>query len=155
MESDRRLQIQRSLRSLAESYKATVELMEQTVAMICDQGPRGTFANTTADPLLQNTITIRNLIIDPSLFSVTFRGKVCFLGNSYPFKFLCRLALRPNAYVAYEILLAEVWRGTRSDAAVRSAAKILRTRLRRAGLPEIANAIDGSVRRHYSLKLAA
>lgn len=155
MESDRRLQIQRSLRTLAESYKATIELMEQTVAMICDQGAAHSFANANFDPLLQNTITIRNLTIDPSLFSVTFRGKVCFLGNSYPFKFLCRLALRPNVYVAYEILLAEVWRGTRSDAAVRSAAKILRFRLRQAGLTELANAIDGSVRRHYSLKLVA
>jgi DNA-binding winged helix-turn-helix (wHTH) protein len=87
--------------------------------------------------------------------SVTFQGKDCFLGNTLPFKFLSHLARRPNAYVSYEDLLADVWRGVRSDSAVRSVVKALRARLRRAGLDGLADAIDGTVAGHYALKLPA
>jgi DNA-binding response OmpR family regulator len=154
MEARRRDQIQQSLRNLAESYRVTMELMEQTLAMLCEElsldavayfqarsGPRVAQAEQSG------------FRIDPAVLSVHFRGKVCFLGNTLPFKFLCRLAQRPNAYVTYEDLLAEVWEGVRSDDAVRSVAKALRRRLRQAGLGELANAIDGTAPSHYALKL--
>lgn len=154
METRRRDQIQHSVRTLAESYRATMELMEQTLGMLCEElaldpvtyfqalpGPR----SAPAEPA--------GFMIDPGVLSVHFRGKVCFLGNTLPFKFLCRLAQRPNTYVSYEALLSEVWEGVRSDDAVRSVAKTLRNRLRQAGLADLADAIDGTVPGHYALKL--
>ena len=37
MDLHRREQIQRSLRSLAESYAATIELMQQTFGLLCEE----------------------------------------------------------------------------------------------------------------------
>ncbi|MFL5329207.1 MAG: hypothetical protein ACJ8C4_09845 [Gemmataceae bacterium] len=91
--------------------------------------------------------------IDRSRLTVAYRGKTCFLGNTLAFRFLVHLARRPDAYVAYEDLLSEVWRGMRTDSAVRSVAKTVRHRLRAAGLSELASAIDGSVARHYRLRI--
>jgi hypothetical protein len=154
METRRRDQIQRSLRSLAESYRATMELMEQTLALLCEELSLGPLTYFQARPGLRpDPAAEPGLRIDPALLSVHFRGKACFLGNTLPFKFLCRLARRPNTYVTYEDLLSEVWEGVRSDDAVRSVAKTLRGRLRRAGLADLAGAIDGSVPGHYALRL--
>jgi hypothetical protein len=83
----------------------------------------------------------------------TSGGKTCFLGNTRPFRFLARLAQRPNAYIPYEDLLSDVWQGLLSDSAVRSVAKALRQRLRQAGLGDLADAIDGTVAGHYTLRL--
>ena len=81
-------------------------------------------------------------------------GRTCFLGNSLHFRLLGRLAQRPNSYFSYEDLFARVWDGgVRSDDAVRSVVKRLRRALRRAGLGDLAKAIDGSVPGHYALKL--
>jgi DNA-binding response OmpR family regulator len=154
MQPQRREKIDRSLRVLAESYRSMMEVMENTLALLCEE--------LHLDPLtyLKTRPTVRaahasgqNLAVDPGLLSVTFRGKVCFLGNTLPFRFLYHLAQRPNRYVDYEELLAEVWQGTVSDSAVRSVVKTLRRRLRRAGLPDLAEAIDGTARGHYALKL--
>jgi DNA-binding response OmpR family regulator len=155
MEPRRREQIQRSLRSLAESYRATMGLMEQTLALLCEElslDPLTYFQTRSLSEPAQASQP--GLLVDPSVLSVTFRGKVCFLGNTLPFKFLRRLAQRPNTYVTYEDLLAEVWQGVRSDEAVRSVAKTLRNRLRRAGLADLAAAIDGTVPGHYALRLS-
>jgi hypothetical protein len=37
MDTDRRDQIRRSLSSLADSYAATMELMEQTLSLLCEE----------------------------------------------------------------------------------------------------------------------
>jgi len=152
----RREQIQRSLRSLAESYSATMHLMEETLSLLCDELALDpvTYFRTRPVPATGDASTGK-LKIDPALLTVTCRGKVCFLGNTLPFKFLVLLARRCNTYVAYDDLLAEVWEGDiRSKEAVRSVAKTLRSRLRQAGLRDVADAIDGTVRGHYALKLA-
>jgi DNA-binding response OmpR family regulator len=70
-----------------------------------------------------------------------------------PLKLFERLARRPNQYLSYERLLDEVWEGTRSFSAIRSVVKTLRGRLVKAGMADLADAIDGSVYRHYGLKL--
>lgn len=154
MNTKRRDLIQRSLRGLAESYTATMDLLEQTLSLLCDE--------LALDPLTYFR-TRRNLsrpepgpehfITDPSFFTATFRGKTCFLGNTLPFKFLGRLARRRNTYVTYEDLLFEVWENRRSDSAVRSVAKTLRRKLRQAGMSDLAAAIDGTVPGHYALRL--
>ena len=85
--------------------------------------------------------------------AVAYRGRECFLGNSLGLRLLARLADRPDRYVSYDDLLADVWDGGhRSDAAVRSVVRDLRRRLRAAGLGDLAAAIDGSVSGHYALR---
>jgi DNA-binding response OmpR family regulator len=152
MKTDRRERIQRSLRNLAESHVATIELLEEAMALLSDEfslDPLTFFhRSSTADKKTPQ------FAIDRSMLSVRFGDRTCFLGDSYPFKFICRLARSANTYVSYQDLIAEVWQGDRrEDCTVRSTVKMLRKRLRAAGMKELADAIDGSVRRHYGLKL--
>jgi len=155
METHRREQIQRSLRSLAKSHAAQMALLEEMLDLVCKEyslDPSSYFLRTPFSSSLQsNKLSLR---VDRGLFSVTFQGKECFLGNTFPFKFLSHLAQQPNKYVSYEELLADVWQGVRSDSTVRSAVKTLRSKLRQSGLADLATAIDGSVFGHYALKLA-
>jgi hypothetical protein len=152
MTPDRREQIRRSLACLAESYTATMSLLEQTLALLCEElslDPLTYFRTQPASPG-----GYPGLVVDPKTLVVNFDGRTCFLGNTLPFRFLARLAQRPNRYFSYEELLADVWDGCRrSDASVRSVVKVLRRRLREAGMGQLAHAIDGTVPGRYALKL--
>jgi DNA-binding response OmpR family regulator len=155
LDTRRREQIQRSLRSLADCYAATLETMEQNLTLLGDE--------LTLDPLTYFRTRVRAqgpspgpqpLRIDPNRRTVYFRGRTRFLGGRLPFRLLGRLARRPNTFVSHEDLLEDVWDGAvRSDDAVRSAVKALRQRLRPAGLGDLADAIDGTVPGHYALRL--
>jgi DNA-binding response OmpR family regulator len=92
-------------------------------------------------------------IIDRTTFTVHWGGKSCFLGNTLPFKFLERLARRPNQLVPYDQLLDDVWQCCRSREAMRSVVKVLRQKLGQAGMENLAVAIDGMTPRHYGLML--
>jgi DNA-binding response OmpR family regulator len=153
MEKLRREQIQKSLASLAQSYAATMEIMEQTLELLCTELSLDPLSYLKGHSFSPADLSRRQLKIDPALLSVTFDGKTCFLGNTYPFKLLSRLAQRPNTYVPHHDLLSDVWRGTRSEEAVRSVVKTLRIKLRDAGLHDLADAIDGRSPGHYALKL--
>lgn len=155
METPRRTQIQRSLSSLAQYYAASLRLLEETSELLREEFAMDPFSYFQKHTRTAAPADRADFRIDRTLLSVTFQGRVCFLGNTYPFKVLCHLAERLNAYVPYEDLLAAVWGGVRSDAAVRSVVKTLRARLRRAGLAGLADAIDGTAAGHYALKLAA
>ncbi len=154
MDNRRLEQLHCSLRSLVDQYRATIELMEGALALLNDElalDPLTYFQTRTSLPAAEPGKAPP--LIDRASFSVNFRGKTCFLGNHLPFQFLARLAERPNAYVSYEDLLADVWGRTVSDSSVRSVAKELRQRLRRGGLADLADAVDGSEAGHYALKL--
>lgn len=154
MQPQRREKIDRSLRVLAQTYRSMIEVMENTLALLCEEfqlDPLTYFK--THSPARPALVADDNLAVDPALLSVTFRGKVCYLGNTLPFRLLYHLAQRPNRYIDYEELLTEVWQRTVSDSSVRSVVKTLRSRLRQAGLADLANAIDGTARGHYALKL--
>jgi DNA-binding response OmpR family regulator len=98
--------------------------------------------------------TVHSITIDQAMLSVVFQGRSCFLGNTLPFKFVGCLASRPNIYVPYQHLLSDIWNGgLRSDAAIRSVVKTLKNKLRQANMGKLADSIDGSVPRHYALKL--
>src|SRR5262245_47708275 len=112
MNSHRREQIQRSLRSLADCYAATLEVMEHTLALLGDE--------LTLDPLTYFRTRVRvhdpapglqPLVIDPARRTVHFRSRTCFLGGRLPFRLLARLARRPNTFVSHEDLLDDVWEG--------------------------------------------
>ena len=64
-----------------------------------------------------------------------------------------RLACRPNQFLSYKSLRDGIWDDCESDAAVQSAVKVLRRKLNVAGMADLAAVIDGSISRHYALKL--
>jgi DNA-binding response OmpR family regulator len=153
MDAERREQLKRTLRNLARAHAATIELMEQALALVSEElalDPHVYFHTRTVEKAQRSSNALH---VNYELLSVDFRGRSCFLGNTLPFRLFARLAQRPNAYLTYEELFAEVWQCDRSDAAVRSAVKRLRSAFRRAGMAELADAIDGSVPGHYAFKL--
>lgn len=86
-------------------------------------------------------------------FSVRWGNRTCRLGNTLGFKVLERLAQRPGLYLHYDSLMDEFWDRHTSPEAVRSTVKVLRRKLRAAGMGDLAKAIDGSNSHHYGLKL--
>lgn len=92
-------------------------------------------------------------IVDHTTFTVHWGGKTCYLGNTLPFKLFERLARRPNQLVHCDQLLDDVWQCCRSREAMRSVVKVLRQKLVRAGMKDLARAIDGTTARHYGLML--
>lgn len=155
MDSHRREQIRHTLRNLAASQAATAELMEQALNLLNEEFSLDpfTYFHRETSPLAA-PIRTPQFQIDPRLLSVTFHGKTCFLGNTYPFRFLLYLAHKRNTYVTHQELFETVWEGIRSEEALRSTVKMLRKKLREVGLTHLANAIDGSAYGHYVLNLA-
>jgi hypothetical protein len=154
METDRRESIRLSLRSLAEAHSATLVVLTRTYELLCRElalDPLDYFEHRRAEPSPPAPAACP--VIDRSRFTVSFRGRTCCLGNTIPFRFLARLAGRPNRYASHEDLIEDVWGGECSDDALRSVVKNLRRRLRGAGLGEVADAIDGSQPGHYALRL--
>ncbi|MBN1909327.1 MAG: helix-turn-helix domain-containing protein [Pirellulales bacterium] len=92
-------------------------------------------------------------IADRTTFAVHWHGKSCYLGNTLPFRFFERLARRPNQLIPCDQLLDDVWQCCRSREAMRSVVKVLRQKLSRAGMVDLAKAIDGTTARHYGLIL--
>lgn len=95
----------------------------------------------------------RSSIIDEATFSVRWANRTCRLGNTVAFRLLARLARRPNLFLSYESLRNGIWDDCESDAAVQSAVKVLRRKLKGAGMTDLAAVIDGGVSRHYALML--
>ena len=80
----------------------------------------------------------------------------CFLGNGLAYKLFVQLLGQANQFVSYDQLRSEVWSNQiRTHGAIRSAAKVLRTKLRQAEMQDLAEAIDGSVPEHYSFRWPA
>jgi DNA-binding response OmpR family regulator len=150
MDERKREQIRRTLRNMAEAHASMIEFMEQALELLNEELALDPFTFWyTHKPKRRADVPA----VDHELFTVTFRGRTCFLGNTLPFRFISRLARRPNVYVANEDLLSDVWQGVRSDDATRGVVKRLRGALRRAGMAELAEAIDGTTTGHYALKL--
>ncbi|MCB9858465.1 MAG: helix-turn-helix domain-containing protein [Phycisphaerales bacterium] len=92
-------------------------------------------------------------IVEDETLSVIWGERRCYLGKSLGFRFLAHLASRPNQYVTYDSLFDGVWGGRRSNGAIRSVVRDLRRKLRRAGMSDLADAIDGSNHQCYGLIL--
>jgi DNA-binding response OmpR family regulator len=155
MNADRRESLRTTLRTLAEAHAATLRLMEQTYALLADElalAPLDYLARHSPPP--DPPGDDRRPVIDDARLTVTFRGRTCYLGHTLPFRLLARLARRPGCYVTHDDLLADVWDGgRRSDRVVRVTVKVLRRKLREAGMGDLAAAIDGSAPGRYALRL--
>jgi DNA-binding response OmpR family regulator len=152
MNDKEREQIGRALRNIAAAHVETMQLMEQTCKALSKELLIDPVSFWMSRGVSSQPRTISSPAIDRAMLSVVFHGRHCFLGNTLPFKLLDRLAHRPNAYVPYKELLSEIWECPRSYSAVRSV-ETLRRKLRTAHMGELADSIDGSVPRHYALKL--
>lgn len=145
-------EIGEALRSLTESYGATLLLMERTYLMLCQEvaiDPDVYWRQHAGRPSLRES---NNLQTDRRTFTVHYSGRTCFLGNTLAFDLLAYLAKHPNIYISRERLLDEVWKASRSTSAIKSVVSILREKLCKAGMDGLARAIDGSVRGHYALR---
>ncbi|WP_437225965.1 winged helix-turn-helix domain-containing protein [Planctomicrobium sp. SH661] len=154
MNPEKQERIRQKLKSLAEAQAATIELLQDALILMSEElsldpitfwKSRGTF--TFPGP------AVKSDLFDMEMLTVTYQEKSCFLGNTLPFRFFVRLARRPNIYVTHEDLLTDVWDGVRTDEAIRSVVKTLRSKLREADMASLADAIDGAVPGHYALKL--
>ena len=151
MTPETKCDIRNALRAIADNHAATMTVLHKMLNDLSAQldGERG----DAALPIGVQVPTSKLPYVDTAMLSIVHGEHRCFLGNTIPYRFLVKLIGRPNRYFSYDELCADVWRGVRSEATVRSAVKIIRNKLRRALLHELANAIDGSVARHYGLIL--
>lgn len=154
MDTEKREQIRRTLRSLAEAHASMMSLMEQTLVLLNEELALDSLTYWRAHlPTSSGSQSSDRIEVDRDHLVVSFRGRSCFLGNTLPYRLLAHLAARPNVYLTHEELLDAVWEGTRSDSAIRSVVKRLRSMLHREGLSDLANAIDGSIPGRYMLRL--
>jgi DNA-binding response OmpR family regulator len=140
---------------LLAHLKQLIALAETIISQDCQ-------VHSVAYPLLDgsagDTHYIQNsfysLVFDRATFHVWWQGKACYLGNTLPFRFLERLARRPNQLIHCDALLDELWDRHSSRESVRSTVRVLRKKLTEANMQELANAIDGSTSHHYGLMIA-
>ena len=92
------------------------------------------------------------LAIDHGTFSVHYKGKTCYLGNSFAFRLIERLNMNPGIFIHLDTLKQDVW-GTKNinDEALQKQASILRCKLKSSGIEDVM--IDGSQHLHYRLIL--
>ena len=153
MNTDRRDSIRNALRLLAEAHVATMDVLERTYALLCEELALDPQECLSRGAVHDPPATHPQPVLDSSRFTVSFRGRTCCLGNTMAFRFLAKLAERPNRYVSHQSLFEDVWDGNRSADAVRGVVRSLRQKLRQADLGELADAIDGSEPGHYALRL--
>lgn len=156
MDSQKKRQIQITLRQLAEDHARTVATCLAEALQALDLSTSYFEPRLSGQPqsLRRASDSPKSKILDPQLLTVVYRGKRCFLGNTLPYRLMERLARQPDRYVSYQALQDDVWHELRSREAIRSVVKVLRGKLREAGLDVIAAAIDGHVAGHYALMLS-
>lgn len=115
-------------------------------------GPTGSLGNLLGSPADPSRL-FRVPITNAPAKTVTWGGQTCKLGPTIQFRLMEQLARRPGMYFTYDHLSSLVWEGRcPSDDAIRSMARHLKRRLRRAGMTSLAKAIR-SIRRNYVLLL--
>lgn len=89
-------------------------------------------------------------LIDHGTFCVRWQGMACILGNTKPFKLLCRLANRPGVFASVDSLINDVWLDEETNVAtVQKTVSNLRKKLKDAGMGDLIVAEPN----HYALRL--
>lgn len=138
---EKKQHIHQTLRRLVTSHAAAVADIEATLALLVSELGIEGFDSVRGeqDPTLQKPVHAFELdrpIADRATFTVNWRGRTCFLGNTLLFRLLERLLRSPNQYVAHVDLLDEVWDGQREASTIRGVAKRLRDRLASDGMED-------------------
>lgn len=94
-------------------------------------------------------------LLDETTLSVIWRDRGLRLGYNKEFRLLAHLARHANQYVTHVDLLEEIWEDDFADVALlRAGIQRLKTKLRRGGMGDLADAVIGCKGR-YILDLAA
>lgn len=131
----------------------SVAALEESIAILESELDSLSRSDVEPDSTPSSEVFANGLRLDVGTLSVEYQGKRCQLGNTLKFKLLARLLRRPNRYISYDTLFAEVWTAVRDASSVRSVVKELRAMLRAAGMASLADAIDGHVAHHYAIIL--
>ena len=150
--------IQEALRRLATSHTASVAEFEETIALLTnvlelDELEVDRALRPTADQQSTGSVESALPTADRTTFTIIWRGRFCFLGNTLLFRLFERLVRSPNRYVPHVDLLDDVWDGPREGSTIRGVAKRLRDQLAMSGMEDLAQAIDGNISGHYGLML--
>ena len=150
--------IQESLRCLGASHSAAVMQIEETIAVLTNALELGGIAADHAARSTSEQDFLRSPdhdlpIADQTTFTVVWRGRSCFLGNTLLFRLFARLLRSRNRFVSHVDLLDDVWDGPREGSVIRGVAKRLRDQLAKDGMADLAQAIDGTTSGHYGLML--
>ncbi len=131
-----------SFTELATLHVAAARIVERAWSVLAKHNPN-VHCGLIGGDFRQEPVLQKRLVIDPTNFSIKWRGQCCNLGPTILFKLIQRFARRPGRYFTYDILMDTVWEKRCSNATVRSAIKRLRRAMRDAGMPELADAIRG------------
>lgn len=116
--------------------------------------PSKTVPATTPVPLPSTLpLTQEKPIVDEGTFTVTWKGKKCFLGKTMEFKVFAHLCRRPGFYYPLNNLLDDVWGPDRAveKGTVQKTISNLRKKLGAGGMADMK--IDGSQQGTYALKI--
>lgn len=138
---------------VARALRASLLVVLNHVDEVCDL--LGDHVATPTDALVESPRALPELRVERAAFSLTWKSRSCYLGNTLPFRLFERLARRPGHYLPVSQLAGELWDGPRAPSTVRSVVSDLRTRLSRGGLRDLAQRIDGSNAGYYGLSLEA
>ncbi|MGC4004087.1 MAG: helix-turn-helix domain-containing protein [Pirellulales bacterium] len=141
-------EFRRAIVQLTDSCHSVLRILDQSSALKLPSQDQKQISKTSqkeATPLL---------VIEDHVFTIRFRGKPCFLGNSLGYRLILKLAENRGRYVSHEELLETIWCGKRSVSAIKSVISDLRHKLLKSGLTELARALDGSLKGHYRLRIA-
>jgi hypothetical protein len=145
--------IRENLRRLAEQHATMMTVLEESIAAMEAELERSASTPPPRCPRCGRRLRTDGPLVDHKMKSIIHRGRRCFLGNTLPFRVFVRLAVRPDQYISCDSLLDEVWDARRERSSVRSVVKVLRSKLRDAGMADLTEIIDGHVPHHYGLML--
>ena len=147
MDNLQNVELRRAIVQLSESCRLVLRLLDQTA----DQGPPST--ERSPKSASSDNYSPPYLVIEDQLFTIRYRGKPCFLGNSLGYRLILKLLESRGRYVSHEELLESIWCGKRSVSAIKSVISDLRHKLMESGLTELARALDGTLKGHYRLRI--
>jgi len=149
--------IVQGLRRLAATHVEAATILHEIVSEIGENlGLDVGIGTTTPLPVNESPLepsAPRTPTADADSLAIRWKGKTCFLGKTLPFKLFARLARRPNQFLSHDLLLDEVWECRVTKEAMRSVVKMLKQKLRQAGMADLAAAINGRRRECYGLIL--
>jgi DNA-binding response OmpR family regulator len=142
-EPDRRLDV--LCRQLTENIMGAALCAKEIAAIVREarHGSGRPRASDNGQHCREKTSPGRPLMDEPTL-SVVWNGKMLHLGHTQGFWLLARLTRSANQYVTHLDLIQEIWDDDFTDTTVlRAGVRRLRTKLRRGGMGDLADAIVG------------
>ena len=150
-------QLLRGLKRLAATHAEAAQILDELVFAIAENCDMDTGIGVATPPPAnvsrRQSFVSRVPLVDPDILAVRWKGKTCFLGKTLAFRLFARLAQRPNHFLSHDLLLDEVWECRVTKEAMRSVVKVLKQKLRQAGMADLAAAINGHRRECYGLFL--